>query len=139
MTAVIMPHPETTNSIKPKHTVYLWAALLGWLMSFGLTPLVSAGDASPEPAARSKNYFTQQPADTPLVIRMNAFETEFESRVFDPKNIQLKASGVPAQRLGAVYQFIEAVSKPRQLRIEVAMGRSTNRSKLDMQVTLFDP
>jgi CHAT domain-containing protein len=89
--------------------------------------------------AGSKDYFTQQPADTPLVIRMDAFETEFESRVFDPKNILLKASGLSGQRLGAVYQFIEASAKPRQLRIEVNLGHGTDRSKLDMQVTRFEP
>lgn len=108
--------------------------MLGWFILFGSAPMVFAEDA-----IQSKDYFTQQPADTPLVIRLDAYETEFESRIFDPKNTLLRASGVPAQRLGALYQLIEAVDKPRQLRIEVAMGRSTSRSKFNMQVIRFEP
>jgi CHAT domain-containing protein/tetratricopeptide (TPR) repeat protein len=113
--------------------------MLGWLillslLLWGFTPLVFAEDA-----IQSKEYFTQQPADTPVVIRLDAFETEFESRIFDPKNILLRASGVPAQRLAVLYQLIEAVDRPRQLRIEVAMGRSTSRSRFNMQVIRFEP
>ncbi len=131
---MIMAHFAATNPITPRLAACLRTALFGCLILFGLPPRVIA-----EEAIQSKDYFTQQPADTPLVIRLDAFETEFESRIFDPKNILLRASGLPAQRLGALYQLIEAVDRPRQLRIEVAMGRSTSRSKFDMQVIRFEP
>ncbi len=115
------------------------AAAFACLVIFGCLQPAFAGDAAALPASGSKDYFTLQPADTPLVIRLDAFETEFESRVYDPDNRLLRASGLPAQRLGALYQLIEATDKPRELRIEITSGHSTDRSKLDMQVIRFEP
>ena len=133
---MIMPHFAAVLTITSRHLAWLTAAMLGWTM---LSNPACASETSAAAPGGTKEFFTEQPADTPLVIRLSAFETEIESRIFDPNNALLRASGVPVQRLGSLYQFIEAVDKPRQLRIEVTMGRSTARSKLDMQVISFDP
>jgi len=117
----------------------LMACVVLLMLCLAYVPGAIAQETDSATQARSKDYFIQQPADTPLVIRMDAFETEFESRIYDPKNILLKASGLIDQRLGAVYQFIEASSRPRDLRIEVLLGHGTERSKLDMQVIRFEP
>jgi len=135
-----MPYTTRSFSATPGNLRRLAAAnVLGWLILCGLSSAALAEDAPPAAPTGTKEYFTQQPAGTALVIRMDAFETEFESRVFDPKDVLLRASGLPAQRLGAVYQFIEAPSKTRNLRIEVTLGHGTDRSKLDMQVIRFEP
>ena len=114
--------------------------VVGLLICFLLISLSSDTFAQDDyfgSAGGIKEYFTEQPASTILVIRLDAFESEFESRIYDPKKIQIKASGLPSLRLGALYQLIEYIDTARQLRIEVTPGRSTDRSKLDMQVIRF--
>jgi len=132
---MFMSHLKNTISITRPSAVCLFVCL----QFLAYCPVTIAQEIPSGAPTRSKDYFIQQPADTPLVIRMDAFETEFETRIYDPKNILLKASGLIGQRLGAVYQFIEAGSKPRDLRIEVTLGHGTERSKLDMQVIRFEP
>jgi len=137
---MFMSHQLKKGDLQPGYGVLPHLArFVVWLLVSGISLTALAQDTTSAPTEASKEYFTRQPADTPLVIRMDAFETEIESRVFDPNDILLKASGLSGQRMGAVYQFIEASSKPRDLRIEVSMGHGTDRSKLDMQVTRFEP
>lgn len=117
-----------------------WRNATVWCCLFlsGLNPLVLAAQGPTGAAVKTKEYFNNQMPDTALVIRLEAFETEFESKVFAPDNFLLKFSGVPSLRLGPIFQFIEPVDKPRQLRMEITLGRSTSRSKLDMRLIKFD-
>ncbi|HLF31354.1 MAG TPA: hypothetical protein VI566_10065, partial [Xanthomonadales bacterium] len=95
----------------------VFASLLAW----GLAPSLPAQEA-PAPDLQVREYFHQQDADTALMIRLEAFEAGFESRVFDPDGVLLRASALPSLRLGPVFQFIEPVDRPRQIRIEVSLA-----------------
>ena len=77
-----------------------------------------------------------------LVVKTDARETEFESRIFDPEGTLLKHAAVPARRVGPVYQLIDATDKPRQLRVEVRPSRPIDRSEISMELlrfTIADP
>ena len=87
--------------------------------------------ASPAFAAEdtpaSKEYFHHQQANTALLITLEAFEAEFESRIYGPDNALLAVAGVPQLRLGPVFQFLDAVDKARQIRIDITMGHRSAR------------
>jgi tetratricopeptide (TPR) repeat protein len=79
-------------------------------------------------------YMIYQYPGVALLIKVDAAETEFSSRIYGPDRALIMASGVPGRRLGPVFQFIEAVSTPRQLIIEVTPGQATERSRIAMEV-----
>ncbi len=134
-------HGPDTATLQPAQ-LRLRAARPGWLAAVLGLLLAPAGLVAAEPPrvlAQVKEFINQQYAGTALLLRLEAFETEFQSRVYDPENSLLRASGVAGMRLGPVFQFIEPASKTRQIRIEVTYGRRTSRSNVDLQMQKFEP
>jgi len=82
-----------------------------------------------------QEYFVRQEADEALLIRVNAFEAEAESKVFAPEHQLLLSSAMPQSRLVPIFQFIAATPKPRQLDIEVSASLHTANSKFDIEFT----
>ena len=106
--------------------------MLAWcLVCF--SPAWSAGTSEVSPAKPAEYMIYQYPG-VALLIRIDAVETEFESRVYGPERALVKASKVPMRRIGPVYQFIEAVDTPRQLIVEVTPAFATNRSRISMEL-----
>jgi CHAT domain-containing protein len=86
-------------------------------------------------ALMTQAYFVQQGSDEALLIRINSFEAEFESRLSDQAGKLLLVSGIPNSRIVPVFQYINAPQSPRQLDIEVTSNRHTDRSKFDIELT----
>jgi tetratricopeptide (TPR) repeat protein len=95
------------------------------------TQTVQAAEASP---TRPAEYMIYQYSDVSLLVKIDAPETEFESKIYGPEDALLTESGLPGGRMGSLYQFIEAVGKPRQLMIKVSPGRKVDRSSINMEV-----
>ncbi len=89
------------------------------------------GEVSPE---RPAEYMIYQYPGISLIVKIDAPEIQFESRIFGPENALLKSSGVPARRIGPLFQFIDAVDKPRQLMIKVSPDHPTDRSAISMEL-----
>ncbi|MEJ8566027.1 CHAT domain-containing protein [Elongatibacter sediminis] len=98
---------------------------------------VTGPETAPPPV--TKEYLHQQAPGTSLVFRLESFEAEFESVISEAGEKPFKRSGMPGLRLGPVFQFVEAVSAPRQLVIEVSIARRSDRARIDMELVRFDP
>jgi CHAT domain-containing protein len=85
-------------------------------------------------ASQTKEYFNQQNPFTALVIRLDPLESEFTSRVYGPDNQLIIESAILPLRMGPVFQFIESVDKPRQLRMELTFGHGTDKADLDIHL-----
>ncbi len=101
--------------------------------------LFAAGTARPAEssdvsAATPAEYMIYQYPGVALLIRVDALETEFESRIYGPERALIKFSRVPSRRVGPVYQFIEAVDTARQLIIEITPAYPTERSRIRMEL-----
>lgn len=120
---------------------FLWKLVAGLLAGFigCCLPLVLPAQENAGQVSQVKEYFHQQDASTALMIRIEAFEAGFETRVFDTEGVLIKASGVPALQTGPIFQFIEPVDKPRQLRIEVTLNQYTKRTNIDLRLIRFEP
>jgi CHAT domain-containing protein/tetratricopeptide (TPR) repeat protein len=90
------------------------------------------GEVSSEHPAE---YMIYQYPDVSLVVKIDAPEVEFESRIFGPEGALIKSSRIPSGRIGPLYQLIGAVDKPRQLMIKVSPERRINRSGITMELT----
>ncbi len=128
----------TIGSLARLRTAWRWplifcCILLAWITSPGHAAETAVGADS-----RTREFFNRQEAGVALVIQLDPYESEFESRILGPGNQLLKASSVAANRLGPVIQFIDPVEKPRELSIVLTMGRGTGRSRVDMRLIKFD-
>jgi len=85
-------------------------------------------------STRPAEYMIYQYPEVSLLVKIDAPETEFVSKIYGPEGALLKESGLPAGRMGSLYQFIEAVGKSRQLMIKVSPGRSVDRSSINMEL-----
>lgn len=85
-------------------------------------------------SARPAEYMIYQYPGISMIVIIDAPEIQFESRIYGPENALLKSSGVPDRRIGALYQFIEAVDKPRQLMIKVSPDHPIERSAISMEL-----
>ena len=94
----------------------------------GTTPS-PAGAAGP--AVATREFFNGQNAGVAVVVSLQAPGAEFESRIFDPAGRLLKSSGVPGMRHGPMFQLIDPITAPRQLRIEVTLQGSDGREATD--------
>jgi len=108
------------------------------LLLAGMSLPGHAAETGPEAASRTREFFNRQEAASALVIQLDPYESEFESRIFGPGNQLLKTSSVPSLRLGPVIQFIDPVEKARELSIVLTMGKGTSRSRVDMRLIKFD-
>ena len=83
----------------------------------------------------SKEYFIQQTADEDLLITINAFEAEFESRITGQNDEALLVSSVPGSRIIPLFQYVDAPKSLRQLDIEVSSYQHTARSEFGLELT----
>jgi CHAT domain-containing protein/tetratricopeptide (TPR) repeat protein len=85
-------------------------------------------------ATRPAEYMIYQYPDVALVVKVDVPEMEFESKIYGPEDALVKSSGIPSGRIGALYQFIEATDKARQLMIKVSPGRRADRSRISLEL-----
>lgn len=83
----------------------------------------------------SKEYFVQQGADEAIVVRVSAFEAEFESRLSTGEGDKLSESSLPDARMLPLYQFVAEPGKPRQVDIDVAATQVTDRTEFELELT----
>jgi CHAT domain-containing protein len=105
--------------------------LLLFLFATGTAWPAASSEVSPVNPAE---YMIYQYSGVALLIRIDAFETEFESRIYGPDRALIKSSRIPSRRVGPVYQFIEAADTDRQLIIEVTPAYPTDRSRIGMEL-----
>jgi tetratricopeptide (TPR) repeat protein len=87
------------------------------------------------PVVASKEYFVQQQAGEAVVIRVSAFEAQFESRLSTEAGENLGESGLSDARMLPVFQFAAGPDAPRQINIDVDATQATNRTEFELQVT----
>jgi len=83
----------------------------------------------------TQEYFVQQDADEALLVRINAFEAEFESSISGQEGQLLLQSAITGSRVVPVFQYIDAPEKSRQLEIKVTSDLHTNRSEFGLGLT----
>jgi len=105
--------------------------LLLFLFATGAAWPAESSEVSP---LKPAEYMIYQYPGVALLIRIDALETEFESRIYGPERALIKSSRIPSRRVGPVYQFIEAVDSARQLIIEVVPAYPTDRSRIRMEL-----
>jgi tetratricopeptide (TPR) repeat protein len=86
---------------------------------------------------RPAEYMIYQYPDSILVLKFDVPEAEFSARTIGPENALIKSSAVPGRRIGPVYQYIDAVNRPRQLMIEVTPRRAVDRSAIGLEILQF--
>lgn len=110
-----------------------------------LIAVLMAGTVIPRPSSAQtevppikEEYFVQQGANEALLIRINAFEATFESKISSQEGVLLLQSGIPESRIAPVFQYINAPKKDRQLEIEVTSYFNTRRSEFGLALTRLD-
>jgi len=86
-----------------------------------------------------QEYFFQQSAEEDLLITINAFEAEFESRVSGANGELLLVSGVTGSRIVPLFQYIFASGNNRQIGIEVTSSLHTARTEFGIELTRLKP
>lgn len=86
-----------------------------------------------------QEYFVQQSADEDLLITINAFEAEFESRVSGSNGELLLTSGITGSRIVPLFQYVFASGKNRQIGIEITSGLHTARTEFGIELTRLKP
>jgi len=86
-----------------------------------------------------QEYFFRQSADEDLLITINAFEAEFESRVTGSNGETLLLSGISGSRVVPLFQYIYAPSSNRQIGIEVTSSLHTTRTEFGIELTRLKP
>ena len=104
-------------------------------MALALFPIVAWTAQEEEVSAnRPAEYMIYQYPGVSLVVKIDADEVEFESRITGPDNTLIMDSAVPFRRIGPVYQLISPTDIPRQLMIKVTPGRRIDRSRISMEL-----
>ena len=83
----------------------------------------------------SQEYFLQQPPDEDLVITIDAFEAEFESRITGENGETLLVSAIPGSRIVPVFQYVDSPDSLRQLDIKVSSHLYTGRTEFGLELT----
>jgi len=109
--------------------IVFWTALI--------FPVLSPAQTSAP--ARTQEYFVQQAVDEDLLITINAFEAEFESKVSGSNGEILALSGVPGSRIVPLFQYIYAPKAARQLDIEVTSSLHSGRTEFGIELTRLKP
>jgi len=128
----------TIESLHPSGTDWRGTLAFCCLLLAGMAAPGHAAETGPEAASHTREFFNRQEAASALVIQLDPYESEFESRIFGPGNQLLKTSSVPSLRLGPVVQFIDPVEQARELSIVLTMGKGTSRSRVDLRLIKFD-
>jgi len=108
--------------------------------------VIAAGPAFPpvsfaqsvEPVI-TQEYFIQQADNEDLLITVNAFEAEFESRITGTSGEVLLLSGIENSRIVPVFQYIYAPENRRQIDIEVTSSLHTGRTEFGIELTRLKP
>lgn len=87
----------------------------------------------------TQEYFIQQAVDEDLLITINAFEAEFQSRVTGSSGEVLLLSGIKGSRIVPVFQYIYAPKTARQLDIHVSSSLHTGRTEFGIELTRLKP
>jgi len=87
----------------------------------------------------TQEYFVQQAVDEDLLITINGFEAEFESRVSGTNGEVLLLSGISGNRIAPLFQYIYAPKSGRQIDIEVTSGQHTARTEFGIELTRLKP
>jgi CHAT domain-containing protein len=101
-------------------------------MAGAVWPKVSA--AQTDQLSTKTEYFIQQGADEDILITINGFEAEFESKISGDAGKVLIASGMPGSRLVPVFQYVLASGKNRQLDIALNSSLNTGRSQFGIEL-----
>lgn len=83
----------------------------------------------------TQEYFIQQAMDEALLIRINAFEAQFESTVVGENGEIILRSGLAENRIVPVFQYIHTPKKSRQLSIEITSSTQSERSNFGLELT----
>jgi len=102
------------------------------------TAIPRASSAQTDKPPMTEEYFVQQSVDEALLIRIDAFEAEFESKISAQDSVLLLQSGIPESRIVPVFQYIHAPKKDRQLEIEVTSNLNTRRSEFGLALTRLE-
>ncbi len=100
-------------------------------------PAVSAAQAVAP--VKTQEYFFRQAVNEDLLITINAFEAEFESKISGSNGEVLLRSGVPGSRIVPVFQYINAPKTDRQIDIEVTSRLHTGRTEFAIEMTRLKP
>ena len=90
-------------------------------------------------ATHPAEYMIYQYPGVSLLVKINAPEMEFNSEIYGPEGALISASGIPAARIGPLYQFIEATDQARQLMIKISPGRKADRSRISLELIQIPP
>ena len=90
-------------------------------------------------ATHPAEYMIYQYPDVSLVVKIVAPEMEFDSKIYGPEGALINSSGIPAARIGPLYQLIEATDKARQLMIKISPKRKADRSRINLELIQLPP
>jgi CHAT domain-containing protein len=96
-------------------------------------PLHSSAQTNNEPLGQE--YFVQQAANEALLVRVKAFEAEFESAIIGQGGETLLKSGLEGSRIVPIFQYVDAVDQSRQLDVRVSSLEHTERSSFELALT----
>ena len=94
----------------------------------------AVADAQTTPKPLTQEYFIEQTANEALLIKINAFEAEFESRITAQNGEVLLLSSIRGNRLAPIFQYVSAADKSRQLEIRVSSRLNTQRSQFGIEL-----
>jgi CHAT domain-containing protein len=114
-----------------------WCLLLSAVLVSGIA-IPRSSYAQTDKPPMTEEYFVQQDAGEALLIRINAFEAEFESKISEQDGVLLLQSGIQESRIAPVFQYIHAPKKDRQLEIEVTSNLNTRRSEFGLALTRLE-
>jgi CHAT domain-containing protein/tetratricopeptide (TPR) repeat protein len=122
-------------TLRSCHVKMLFNCLVLYVICVAGITVPGYASAQTENPPIAEEYFVQQAAEESLLIRINAFEAEFESEVGTHEGQVLITSGIPGSRIVPVFQYINAPSKARQLNIEVTSSLHTGRSNFGLEIS----
>ena len=115
-----------------KNLFYTLFALLILAAGFAVS---GASYAQENEAPLRQEYFIQQTVDEALLIRIDAFEADFESEISAADGDIMLVSALPGSRMAPLFQYVRGGKQNRQLDIEVTAGPHTNRSEFGISLT----
>ena len=105
--------------------------VLGYCMLLFQLPAAAQGTGE----LLTREYFAHQYKGEALLIRINGFESEFESAVFAPGGASIMVSRLAHSRMTPLFQFIEAPERERQLDIVISSRLYSDRAGFDLGLT----
>jgi len=91
--------------------------------------------AQSDESLMTQEYFVEQRAKEGLLLRISAFESEFESKVSGRGGNLILHSAMPGSRIIPLFQYIAPQADNRQIDIEVSSGLYSARSEFSLGLT----